>query len=122
MTADGQQPWVLQTRAGVRPFVVTGGRTRPTRALDLASLVKASAAGASTALDAEHHRAFTLSRHGPVSVAELAARLGQPVQITKVLVSDLIDQGALVPAMPHVTADPTDVNILEALLAGLQRL
>ncbi|MCX5215766.1 DUF742 domain-containing protein [Kitasatospora sp. NBC_00240] len=108
--------------SGPRPYVVTGGRTHSTHDLDLASLVKASRAGHGMTLESEHEHAFTLCLHGPVSVAELAARMRLPVQVVKVLLSDLLSAGAMVPAMPTVTVNPADPILLEALLAGLRAL
>lgn len=105
----------------LRPYVVTGGRTRPTRRLDLASLVKAGRP-ARAALDAEHAQAVDLCQEGPRSVAELAGKLHQPAQITKVLLSDLLDTGALVLAVPKTKPDPKDPRLLEQIIAGLREL
>jgi Protein of unknown function (DUF742) len=52
------------------------------------------------------------------SVAEIAATLQQPVQVTKIVLSDLIDSGALIIAVPDTSSDPTDVHLLEAVLAS----
>jgi uncharacterized protein DUF742 len=75
-----------------RPYLVTGGRTRPSIELDLMSLVRATGQGriAPGELGREHAVALGLCRT-PVSVAEVAARLLQSVMVTKVLLSDLIE-------------------------------
>jgi hypothetical protein len=108
-----------------RPYLVTGGRTRPSVELDLMSLVRATGQGriAPGGLGREHAVALGLCRT-PTSVAEVAARLRQPVVVTKVLLSDLIEAGALVtrpPSPPGEFAETTP-QLLEALLAGLKKL
>jgi hypothetical protein len=71
-------------------------------------------------LDAEHAQALELCHEGPRSVAEVAAKIRQPAQITKILLSDLLDAGALSITVPAFTADPKDPRLLEAILAGLR--
>ncbi|MGW4032133.1 DUF742 domain-containing protein [Streptomyces sp. NPDC004838] len=59
----------------------------------------------------------------PRSVAELAALLDQPVQVARVLISDLIDAGVLTTAARPTPTPPTrDTDLLEAVLVGLQAL
>lgn len=113
-------------RAGlwVRPYTATNGRTTPTKALDLMSQVKATGRGAIAEqwLGIEHSEALSLCRV-PRSVAEVAAQLRQPVMATKVLLSDLIESGAVTtraPAADHEYANSPEV--LETLIAGLKRL
>ncbi|CAM5613983.1 DUF742 domain-containing protein [Streptomyces fumanus] len=122
MAAVGDGPW-LDEAAGrlVRPFTVSNGRTRPTVALDLMSQVMATGTTPFGYLGPEHTQALDLCRV-PVPVAEVAARLRLPVAVTKVLLSDLFDCGALTakpPASFHHT--PTDRALLEAVLDGLRR-
>jgi hypothetical protein len=120
MTFDDNTPWVDDEGPKLRPYLVTGGRTRPTHKLDLTSLVKAKHERPRLPLDAEHAQALALCAEGPRSVAEVAAKIRQPAQITKILLSDLLDAGALGFAVPAFTADPKDPRLLEAILAGLR--
>ncbi len=106
----------------VGPYVITAGRTRPSRTLDLASLVKAKFAAPAVILDPEHEAALALCRQGPRSVAEIAGTLHLPVQLIKILLADLLDAQALVMAMPTTSANPTDPRILEKVIAGLRTL
>lgn len=117
-------PWVDDDVEHVRPYALTHGRTRPTRDLTLATLVTAgrSTAGSGSRLSPEHGQALDLCRNGPRSVAEIAGVLRLPVQVIKVLLSDLIDARSVVVPMPATAADPADPLILEALLAGLRQL
>ncbi|QGV77537.1 DUF742 domain-containing protein [Streptomyces ficellus] len=114
-------PW-LDDAAGrlVRPYTVSGGRTRPTAALDLLSLVMATGALPQSHLGPEHALALGLC-DGPTSVAEVAAHLRLPAVVTKVLLSDLVDCGALTARAPRFHDTPTDRSLLEAVLDGLRR-
>lgn len=107
----------------VRPYTATNGRTHPSTALDLMSLVKATGRGtiAPERLGYEHAQALRLCR-APTSVAEVAAYLRQPVNVAKVLLSDLIDVGAVATRFPTSDADTTPPDMLEALIEGLRNL
>jgi glyoxylate carboligase len=121
MAVSGDEPW-LDDDAGrlVRPYTVSNGRTRPTNKLDLLSMVMVTGRVPQAHLDADHAQAFDLC-HDPTTVAEIAAHLRLPAVVTKILLSDLVDCGAVTTRAPSAVADPTDRFILEALLDGLQR-
>ncbi|MFI9599873.1 DUF742 domain-containing protein [Streptomyces sp. NPDC004069] len=118
--AAGDRPW-LDDAAGrlVRPFTVSDGRTRPSIALDLMSQVMATGAAAAH-LGPEHGQALDLCR-APLPVVEVAAHLKLPAVVTKVLLSDLVDCGALTTRPPAHHRHPTDRALLEAVLDGLRR-
>ena len=114
---EGSELWV-------RPYTATGGRTTPSTALDLMSLVRATGRGAISEerLGIEHAEALRLC-HVPASVAEVAAQLRQPVMTTKVLLSDLIESGALISHAPTPADEfANSPEVLEELIAGLKRL
>ncbi|MER7048630.1 DUF742 domain-containing protein [Streptomyces jumonjinensis] len=113
---------LLDDAAGrlVRPYTVSGGRTRPTAALDLLSLVMATGTAPEETLGPEHALALSLCG-GPISVAEIAAHLGLPAAVAKVLLSDLVDCGAITTRAPRGHDTPTDRSLLEAVLDGLRR-
>ena len=121
MAAVGDGP-LYDDAAGrlVRPYTVINGRTRPTTALDLLSQVMATGATPLGYLGPEHEQALDLCR-APVSVAEVAAHLELPAAVTKVLLSDLVDCGALTTKPPTFHHNPTDRSLLEAVLDGLRR-
>ncbi|WP_416756727.1 DUF742 domain-containing protein [Streptomyces sp. FW42] len=121
MRTAGDGPW-LDDAAGrlVRPFTVSDGRTRPTVALDLMSQVRTTGVTPLGYLGPEHAQALDLCR-APVPVAEVAAHLGLPVAVTKVLLADLVDCGALTDKPPAFHHHPTDRALLEAVLDGLRR-
>ena len=73
----------------VRPFIVTGGRTRPLHdGLRIETLVEASPAALSAPLQFEQRQIVELAQR-PVSVAEVAARLRVPLGVARVLIADL---------------------------------
>ncbi|MEU2075392.1 MULTISPECIES: DUF742 domain-containing protein [unclassified Streptomyces] len=120
-TTPQEGPW-LDDAAGrlIRPYAVSGGRTRPTIALDLLSLVSATGSSPQASLGPEHSLALGLC-DGPTSVAEIAAHLRLPAVVTKVLLSDLLDCGALTARDPRFHDHPTDRSLLEAVLDGLRQ-
>jgi hypothetical protein len=123
MSGHGDEGW-LDGDAGrlVRPYAVTNGRTSATLELDLLSMVVATGGGPYANLE-PHLQALGLCVR-PTSVAEIAARLRLPAVVTKVLLSDLVDCGAVRAAPPQSASDPSDTSehvLLERLLDGLQR-
>ncbi|MER8037221.1 DUF742 domain-containing protein [Streptomyces hydrogenans] len=114
-------PW-LDDAAGrlIRPYTVSGGRTKPTTSLDLLSLVMATGSAPQPHMGPEHGLALRLC-DGPTSVAEIAAHLRLPAVVTKVLLSDLVDCGALTARAPRFHANPSDRSLLEAVLDGLRQ-
>ncbi|MEV6652901.1 DUF742 domain-containing protein [Streptomyces sp. NPDC051219] len=122
MPAKHDRPW-LDEACGrlIRPYTVSDGRTRPTTALDLLSLVMSTGTVPQTHLGPDHAQALRLCS-GPTSVAEIAARLRLPAVVTKVLLSDLVDCGAVTAKAPRFHDDSTDDrSLLEAVLDGLRR-
>jgi hypothetical protein len=77
----------------VRPFVITGGRTRhATVHLRVEALVVATAESVGRSLQFEHARIVEACA-SPVSVAEVAARVGVPLGVAQILVGDLAEAG-----------------------------
>ncbi|MFD6417872.1 DUF742 domain-containing protein [Streptomyces sp. NPDC060194] len=121
--APPEGPW-LDDQAGrlIRPYTVSNGRTRPSAVLDLLTLVRPTGVVPEGHIGPEHSAALDLCA-APTSVAEIAAHLRLPAVVTKVLLSDLVDCGALTAQPPrfHDADNPTDVSLLEAVLDGLRR-
>ncbi|MGA4838503.1 DUF742 domain-containing protein [Streptomyces sp. G45] len=121
MGAPHDGPW-LDDAAGrlIRPYTVSNGRTRPTARLDLLSQLMATGTAPGGYPSPEHSLALGMC-DAPTSVAEIAAQLKLPVVVTKVLLSDLVDCGALTTRAPDFYHNPTDRSLLEAVLDGLRR-
>ncbi|QBI55075.1 DUF742 domain-containing protein [Streptomonospora litoralis] len=107
----------------VRPYTMTGGRTRPAEAgLDMISIVVATREPlAPGSLEHEHAVILRLCER-PVSVAELSAQLDLPMTVVKVLLGDLIAGGDVLARAPMPASDPPHMNVLQAVLDGIRRL
>lgn len=110
----------------VRPYTVTGGRTRTSRIeLDLVTLVVAvphvpgSAEGPINpeAVDPEYRAILELCRL-PTSIAEISARLDLPLGVVKVLVGDMIERRQVI-FRAGIAPAP---DVLQAVLEGIRRL
>ncbi|MGD9527691.1 DUF742 domain-containing protein [Pseudonocardia sp.] len=103
-------------------YAVTGGRTRSAgRDLPLECLVTATHRTTGLEQSQPEYRAIIQMIDRPTSVIEIGAKLGVPVGVARVLVSDLADAGYLVVhTAPPATEDgrPTRA-LLERLLEGL---
>lgn len=122
MRAPIEEPW-LDGDAGrlIRPYTVSGGRTRPTGSFDLLTMVRATGSRPHSQLGPDHAQVLGLCGV-PTSVAEISAHIRQPAQVTKVLLSDLVECGALTTREPALLGpDPTDRDLLEAVLHGLRK-
>jgi uncharacterized protein DUF742 len=104
----------------VRPYTVSNGRTTPAVSLDLLSMVASTGEAPPSPLEPDHEQALALCRE-PMSVAEIAARLRLPVVVAKVVVSDLVECGAVTTEPPRPADESTDRVTLERVLNALQR-
>jgi Protein of unknown function (DUF742) len=104
-------------------YALTGGRTRSVgRDLPWETLLTSTEAGLASLprLRFEKARIVDLCRR-PESVAEVAAELGIPLGVARVLVSDLYANGLVMVHLPSVTADGRPrMDVLQRLLAGLR--
>jgi hypothetical protein len=90
----------------VRPFVLTGGRTRATNdALRMETMVQTVRDDSRTSTF-EHARLVEFCWE-PCSIAEAAAALSIPLGVAVVLVSDLVDEGCL--EVTH--SDPVEIEL-----------
>ncbi|MFI5952394.1 DUF742 domain-containing protein [Cryptosporangium sp. NPDC051539] len=126
MTEDqwpGSRPWVEDDDTeAVRPYAVTGGRTAPAVPIDLMALVRSTGAVPEHHLDPEQLHAVTVCSAEPRTVAEVAAALRRPVQVTKILISDLIGLGAVRLRTAAAAEGRNRERLLEKLLDGLENL
>lgn len=115
--------WENSSLTDVRPYTVTGGRTHATQPLHLTTCLITQATTPSRVPVSPESEALLLHCSGaPCSVAELAARIQQPVQVVKVLVGDLLDCEALVRVNALDVAPDDHGHLLEAVLHGLREL
>ncbi|MEU7040573.1 DUF742 domain-containing protein [Streptomyces varsoviensis] len=115
----------------VRPYSLTGGRTRFGHVLLVETFVAAldapeerrelESGGLGSRVMPEMRAIVELCRRMR-SVAEISALLKMPLGVVRVLVSDLADQGKIrVYGTGHGTGQP-DRALLERVLSGLRRL
>ncbi|MGW7368399.1 DUF742 domain-containing protein [Streptomyces sp. NPDC054841] len=113
----------------VRPYAMTGGRTRPGPGavrFDLIALVDAAAdavdRAAESLLGPEHRALLELCRTETQSVAELAAHCDLPVGVVRVLLGDLLEAGHVTVSRPVPPAQLPDERILREVIEGLRAL
>ncbi|WP_236793709.1 DUF742 domain-containing protein [Amycolatopsis sp. GM8] len=105
----------------VRPYFLTGGRSRPARTdLEMITLVVTVTERIRETVSPEHEQIVRLCRD-PCSVAEVSALTDLPLMVVKVLLSDLIERGYLIHRSPPSTEIPTR-ELLQAVLDGIRRL
>ncbi|AZQ33102.1 DUF742 domain-containing protein [Streptomyces cyaneochromogenes] len=125
---QGSQWYDSEAGPLVRPYAMTGGRTRPGPTgvrFDLIALVTLDAAAPrtdDTALGPEHRTLIELCRTETQSVAELAAGADLPVGVVRVLLGDLLDLGCVTVSRPVPPAQLPDERILREVIEGLRVL
>jgi hypothetical protein len=103
----------------VRPFIVSGGRTRPVQDnLRMETLVSAPPALLSAPLTFEARRIAQLCQT-PRSIAEIAVTLGVPIGVAKVLVADLVMARAVACHQPTDTSTRTALERIRDLVRQL---
>ncbi|WP_370942887.1 DUF742 domain-containing protein [Amycolatopsis sp. cg5] len=113
----------------VRPYALTGGRTKANYALELETLVSAKeevAVGvfSDAAMQQIENLSIMEECRTPRSVAEIAAAMRVPLGVARVLISDAADAGLVT---VHKTLSGNDgaeahLVLMERVLSGLRRL
>jgi hypothetical protein len=109
--------------SAVRPYAVTGGRTRSSSDLPIEALVQSLRAPA-PGMTNETVKILDLTATEFLSIAELSAHVKLPVGIVRVIVSDLADEGKV---RIHGIANgqsglATSLSVLESVLNGISSL
>jgi hypothetical protein len=107
-------PWV-------RPYVLTGGRTRTTHRLYVHTLVSVDRYDPSIALrlSPEARRLYERASFGAQSVAELSAHCGVTLGVTRVLLEDLASTDH-VQINESTYTSPYDHRLLKRVIDGLR--
>ena len=110
----------------VRPYAMTGGRTRPRYQLAIEALVHTTAAPAQLQGQLPEHQRICRLCYEIKSVAEISALLTIPLGVARILVADLAEAGLVAihqPGGDETSADgQPDVTLLERVLSGLRKL
>jgi len=119
MTSTDEEPG--RDRRRVRPYAMTGGRTRPTHDdLEIEALVSTTSAGARTPKLTVEQRAIAALCHELLSIAEVSAQLRLPLGVIRVLVGDMADEHLVIVYRPAYAGDRPDLALLERVLHGLR--
>lgn len=125
----GSQWYDAEAGPLVRPYAMTGGRTRPGPnhvRFDLIALVvvddDATSSADESLLGPEHRTLLALCRCEKQSVAELAAGTDLPVGVVRVLLGDLLEAGHVRVSRPVPPAQLPDERILREVIEGLRAL
>jgi hypothetical protein len=109
----------------VRPYAMTGGRTRPRYQLAIEALISTTAqADRAGSLLPEHARIVHLCREVK-SVAEVSALVPMPLGVARILVADLAEAGLVAIHQPEAASEAGGtpaVTLLERVLSGLRKL
>jgi Protein of unknown function (DUF742) len=104
MTSPADQPGPDRRR--VRPYAMTGGRTRPTHDdLEIEALVSTTSMGDRTSRLTVEQRAIAALCHDILSIAEVSAQLHLPLGVIRVLVGDMADERLLTVHRPAQAGD-----------------
>ena len=109
-------PAAQGSSALVRPFIMTGGRTRTTRR-DVRWEAMVEALGPASAEMTSEQAAIVGASATPVSIAELSALMHLPTGVVAILVEDLLELGCI---QVHQT-DPVEIE-LSALTRMIERV
>ena len=111
----------------VRPYMVTGGRTRSrSDVMPIEALVKATGAPPGSLHQPEKRRILELTERQYLSIAELSAHIHLPVGVVRVLVGDLSDEQLVrihgVNGSERTYDPATTLSVLESVLNGISSL
>jgi Protein of unknown function (DUF742) len=114
------EPW-FDEDAGplVRAYAVTGGRTQASQFLEMVTLVVTVSA---RDVSGPEYREILHHCRQPLSVAEVAAVVDLPLGAAKVLISDLIERGALIARSPDRESLSLDRQLIRTVIDGIRRL
>ncbi|GAB2923477.1 MULTISPECIES: DUF742 domain-containing protein [Streptomyces] len=108
----------------VRPFTLTGGRTRPSRSdftlITTVTAVDPQPVGGPRP-QPEHTRILRLCAK-PIVVAELATGLDLPVSVVAIMLCDLLEAGRITVRQPRLISRTPDLDLLKKVRDGLGRL
>ncbi|MBW5484350.1 DUF742 domain-containing protein [Streptomyces bambusae] len=109
----------------VRPYAMTGGRTRPRYQLAIEALVSTTADPARLQGQLPEHQRICRLCLEIKSVAEISALLSIPLGVARILVADLAEAGLVAihqPGGDENAGGQPDVTLLERVLSGLRKL
>ncbi len=107
----------------LRPYLLTSGRSQPvdqTIEIEAQVLTAHLAERSANQLSFELRDIVALCRQ-PLSIAEVAARLGLHIGVARILVADLVASGYVTLARPAVALN-TNLDMIERVIRGLEAI
>lgn len=105
----------------IRPYLLTGGRTKSQMELPLELQIRSTRVGDSRRDELAHEaNAIVELCDEPKSVAEISAHVGIHLEVARILIGDLVSEGLLDTGSAPGSAQRPDVKLLEQVLDGLQ--
>ncbi|MFC9605596.1 DUF742 domain-containing protein [Streptomyces niveus] len=120
-----QEPEYAAHNPLVRPYAMTGGRTRPRYQLAIEALVSTTADPSRLQGQLPEHQRICRLCFEIKSVAEISALLSIPLGVARILVADLAEAGLVAihqPGGDETAGGQPDVTLLERVLSGLRKL
>jgi hypothetical protein len=121
MNWDREAPDDLDLRL-VRPFSLTGGRTRSSSDLPIETLLVSTRVDRDMPSFVPERRMILDLCARPTSVAEVSAILKVPLGVARVLAGDLVTEGLVTAYRPQPAEEGSDLHLLERVLNGLHSL
>lgn len=115
---------VVYESGSVRPYALTGGRTRGKGELLPIEALVSVIGRPPVQLSAEKLRIVDLAMTQYLSIAELSAHMHMPVGVVRVLVGDLVEAGhaRVHGAVVSAYSPATSLSVLESVLDGISAL
>ncbi|WP_253861796.1 DUF742 domain-containing protein [Prauserella halophila] len=117
-------PAAAEETGFVRPYAITGGRTKANYPLELETLISTRDAAVLPVPDQVEHQVIMEECRTPRSVAEIAAVLQVPLGVARVLISDAADTGLVTVHRTVAGSENAEAHfmLMERVLSGLRRL
>ncbi len=115
---SGSEP---NKRFRIPPYAITRGRTKDNHGLRIESMVHRVDKAGVESLGHEKKAIIDLCSE-PLSIAEVSAYLHLPLQVVKIVASDLLSDGYLSSGATNTSNERPDLQLLERVLDGLQSL
>jgi Protein of unknown function (DUF742) len=115
----------LDAEAGpvVRPYALTGGRTRHTgESFDLVAPVTSTRAVPDLATLAPEHVSVLRLARARTTVADIASEVDLPLGVVRIILADLRELGLVAIGTQVLTAERIDKHTLREVLNGLRGL
>lgn len=108
----------------IRPYLMTGGRTEADGDIRLETQLQTTARGHRTAGNFRWEAARILElADRPTALVEIAARANLPIGVTRVVVSDLINEGVMTAHRSiEVISRESHTSLLEKVLNGVRNI